>query len=85
MPHKRLDAWRNPSSQCWARRCALRRSRGLTPEGLAEELHVTTHYLAGVERGERNLTLHSVDALAEQLGLGALSLLAPGETPVDRS
>ncbi|MFP3472381.1 helix-turn-helix domain-containing protein [Micrococcus sp. SIMBA_144] len=29
---------------------------------------MSTRYLAGIERGERNLTLDSVDALAEQLG-----------------
>lgn len=55
----------------------LRRSRGLTQEGLAEELGVTPRYLAGIERGERNLTLDSVDALAEQLGVEPLSLLNP--------
>lgn len=40
----------------------------MTQEQLAEELGVTPRYLAGVERGERNLTLDSVDALAKQLG-----------------
>lgn len=46
---------------------AIRRSRGLTQEQLAELLDVTPRYLAGIERGERNLTLDSVDALAAQL------------------
>lgn len=53
----------------------IRRARGLTQEALAEQLEVTPRYLAGVERGERNLTLDSVDALAEQLGVDAMSLL----------
>jgi transcriptional regulator with XRE-family HTH domain len=53
----------------------LRQSRGLTQEGLAEELGVTPRYLAGIERGERNLTLDSVDALADQLGVPAKALL----------
>ncbi|MDN3445803.1 helix-turn-helix transcriptional regulator [Microbacterium sp. APC 3901] len=53
----------------------IRRARGLTQEALAEQLGVTPRYLAGVERGERNLTLDSVDALAEQLGVDARSLL----------
>ena len=53
----------------------LRRSRGLTQEGLAEQLEVTPRYLAGIERGERNLTLDSVDALAAQLSVDSLSLL----------
>jgi transcriptional regulator with XRE-family HTH domain len=36
---------------------------------------VTPRYLAGIERGERNLTLDSVDALADQLGVPAKALL----------
>lgn len=55
----------------------LRLDRGLTQEGLAAQLRVTPRYLAGIERGERNLTLDSVDSLAGQLGVSALSLLEP--------
>ena len=54
----------------------LRRSRGLTQENLAEELGVSPRYLAGIERGERNLTLDSVDVLADQLGVLASALLS---------
>lgn len=46
---------------------ALRISGGLTQERLAEHLGVTPRYLAGIERGERNLTMDTVDALAQQL------------------
>lgn len=53
----------------------LRRAAALTQEALAEQLGVTPRYLAGIERGERNLTLDSVDALAVQLGVEAVSLL----------
>lgn len=53
----------------------LRHAQGLTQEGMAEQLGVTPRYLAGIERGERNLTLDSVDALAEQLEVSGLSLL----------
>lgn len=53
----------------------VRRSLGLTQEAFAEQLEVTPRYIAGVERGERNLTLDSVDALAKQLGVEARSLL----------
>lgn len=60
---------------------ALRTSRGLTQEGLAAELDVSPRYLAGIERGERNLTLDSVDALAGRLGVEAAWLLNdPGLT-----
>lgn len=56
----------------------IRRARGLTQEALAEQLGVSPRYLAGVERGERNLTLDSVDALAEQLGVEARELFGWG-------
>ena len=55
---------------------ALRIARGLTQEKLAEQLNVTPRYLAGIERGERNLTLDSIESLAAQLEVAALSLLA---------
>ena len=54
----------------------IRVSRGLTQEGLAELLGVTPRYLAGIERGERNLTLDSIDSLADQLGVESAALLA---------
>lgn len=54
---------------------AERLRRGLTQEGLAEELDMTPRYLAGIERGERNLTLDSIEALAAQLGVDPHSLL----------
>lgn len=53
----------------------LRLARQLSQEGLAEQLGVSTRYLAGIERGERNLTLDSIEALAEQLGVEARALL----------
>ena len=53
----------------------LRLARHLSQEGRAEELGVSTRYLAGLERGERNLTRDSVDALAEQLGVEAHALI----------
>lgn len=60
---------------------ALRRSRGLTQEKLAENLGVSPRYLAGIERGERNLTMDSVDELAGQLRVASLELLDPTATP----
>ncbi len=57
---------------------ALRVSRGLTQEKLAEQLDVTPRYLAGIERGERNLTLDSIDALAEALRVDNIALLTIG-------
>ncbi|GEB21960.1 helix-turn-helix domain-containing protein [Brevibacterium aurantiacum] len=57
---------------------ALRVSRGLTQEKLAEYLDVTPRYLAGIERGERNLTLDSIDALADALRVDGVALLTLG-------
>ena len=56
---------------------AIRLARGLTQEQLAERLNVTPRYLAGIERGERNLTLDSVDVLAQQLGVVPSLVLDP--------
>lgn len=47
---------------------ALRQSRELTQEQLAEQLGITVRYLAAIERGERNLSADTIDALAAQLG-----------------
>ena len=53
----------------------LRRERGLSQEDLADEIGVHRTYMGGVERGERNLTLRSLERLAESLGVSPLSLL----------
>lgn len=64
----------------------LRLDRGLTQEQMAELLEVTPRYYAGLDRGERNLSLDSIDSLADQLGVDAVALLLdleaerPGET-----
>lgn len=52
-----------------------RKRRALTQESLAEHLGITPRYLAAIERGERNLTLDSIEALAVQLGVDPHSLL----------
>lgn len=52
-----------------------RHRHDLTQEELAEQLGITPRYLAAIERGERNLTLDSIEALAAQLGVDPHSLL----------
>ena len=57
----------------------LRRERGVSQEDLADEIGVHRTYMGGVERGERNLTLRSLERLAERLGVSPLSLLEDPE------
>lgn len=54
---------------------AIREAEGISQEAFANKLGVHRTYLGGLERGERNLTLRTLEALAEQLGVEALSLL----------
>lgn len=56
---------------------ALRRARRLSQEELADELGVHRTYMGGLERGERNLTLRTLERLAARLGVDPVSLLAP--------
>ena len=52
-----------------------RAERGLSQERLAETLGVHRTYLGGLERGERNLTLRSLERIADQLEVDPISLL----------
>lgn len=54
----------------------LREQRGLSQETFAEFLGVHRTYMGGVERGERNLTLRSVERIAARLEVPALDLLS---------
>jgi len=54
---------------------ALRTERGLSQEAFAEVLRVHRTYMGGLERGERNLTLRSVEKIADRLGVDPLTLL----------
>lgn len=52
-----------------------RQLHNLSQEELAHELGVHRTYMGGVERGERNLTLRSVERLAERINVDPLHLL----------
>ena len=54
---------------------AYRMERGLSQEAFAEVLGVHRTYMGGVERGERNLTLKSVERMAEKLEIEVLELM----------
>ncbi|HEX8049849.1 MAG TPA: helix-turn-helix transcriptional regulator [Solirubrobacterales bacterium] len=56
---------------------AYRQARGLSQEAFAEKLGVHRTYMGGIERGERNLTLRSIERIAARLDEDPLSLLQP--------
>jgi transcriptional regulator with XRE-family HTH domain len=58
-----------------ARVRAIRLERGMSQEALADALGVHRTYLGGVERGERNLTLRTVERLADRLAVDTAALL----------
>jgi len=53
----------------------LRQQLGLSQEGLAERADLHRTYIAGIERGGRNITLKSVDKLAKALNISVADLL----------
>jgi transcriptional regulator with XRE-family HTH domain len=53
----------------------VRLAQGLSQESFADLLGVHRTYLGGVERGERNLTLKSIERLAERAEVAAIDLL----------
>ena len=63
---------------------AYRVARGLSQEAFAEVVGVHRTYMGGLERGERNLTLRSLERIAGILGVEAMSLLAPPGTRLRR-
>lgn len=53
----------------------LRTEQGLSQEAFAQELGYHRTYVGGLERGERNMTLRTVERLAAVLGVEAIDLL----------
>lgn len=54
---------------------AFREARGLSQEAFAEVVGVHRTYMGGLERGERNLTLRSLERIADALDVEPLQLL----------
>ena len=54
-----------------------REAKSISQEDFAHELGFHRTYMGAIERGERNLSLRSVERLAEQLGINPVELLMP--------
>ncbi|MGZ4973560.1 MAG: helix-turn-helix domain-containing protein, partial [Limisphaerales bacterium] len=53
----------------------LRRQMGISQEELAERADLHRTYIAGIERGGRNITLRSIDKLAKAFNVSVAALL----------
>ncbi len=63
---------------CAANLKEARLKMGLSQEGLAEIADLHRTYVGAVERAERNITLVSLEKLANALGVDPVSLLSKG-------
>ena len=54
---------------------ALRRARGWSQEKMAVKCGLHRTYIGAIERGERNVTLETLNALARPLGVSAAELI----------
>jgi len=64
--------------------CAFRRSQGLSQEKFAEVCNLHRTYVGSVERGERNVTLSTLEVFASALGVSVPRLLSEGGTQRDQ-
>jgi transcriptional regulator with XRE-family HTH domain len=56
---------------------AYRKAHDLSQENFAKIMGVHRTYMGGVERGERNLTLRSLERMAGRIEIDPLDLLRP--------
>ncbi len=59
----------------------LRKAKGLSQEEFARTLHIHRTYVGGLERGERNITLKTVERIAVALGVDPVQLLTEPSEP----
>ncbi|MBB3105391.1 helix-turn-helix domain-containing protein [Azomonas macrocytogenes] len=53
----------------------LRKAKGVSQEEFADKVGIHRTYIGGIERGERNPTLTTIQRIAESLGVSAKDLL----------
>ncbi len=59
----------------------LRKARGWTQEQLAEAASLHYSYIGGVERGDRNISLETLEKIVEAFGVEPLELFRFESTP----
>lgn len=57
---------------------ALRAERGWSQEEFADRCGLHRTYVGAIERGERNVTLNTLDNIAGALGISSAELIAEG-------
>lgn len=55
----------------------IRKAKGMTQEKLAEGANLHTNYVSSVERGQRNISIQSIERLARALEVPMAQLLSP--------
>lgn len=63
----------------------FRKSQGLTQEELAEKAGLQYSYIGGVERGERNISLETLEKIIDGLGIFPYELFKLGDGELDSS
>lgn len=58
---------------------AYRQAKGLSQEAFADSLGFHRTYMGSIERGERNLTLKSVERIGARIKVDPLALLRPAD------
>ncbi len=63
---------------------SLRHARGWSQEKMAEKCGLHRTYVGAIERGERNVTLETLNELATALGVSAAELISDSESRAHR-
>lgn len=63
---------------------ALRRARGWSQEKMAEQCGLHRTYVGAIERGERNVTLETLNDLATALGVTPAELISDSHSRTRR-
>ncbi|MGM1020405.1 MAG: helix-turn-helix domain-containing protein [Bacillota bacterium] len=63
----------------------IRKSRGLTQEQLGERAELQSTYIGGVERGERNISIETLEKLIKALKMSPSEFFYFGDNPIEKN